>query len=86
LDGHRPARSEAAHGGREGEAALASAMGCSAGVDSWLFPGAGTAAVRKTTPLFEPFVHKNDHFPRQARDKHRESTSFLKVPFSQATS
>jgi hypothetical protein len=25
-------------------------------------------------PLFEPFTHKNEHFARQARDKHRENS------------
>jgi hypothetical protein len=28
----------------------------------------------KETRLFAPFIYKNDILPRQARDKHREST------------
>ena len=32
-----------------------------------------TRPVRKT-PLFAPLIFKNDHFTRQARDKHRENS------------
>ena len=40
-------------------------------------------AVRKRTPLFEPFIYKRDLvLPRQARDKHRESTQKQAAVFS----